>query len=277
MPADPTRTKTLRERQFIPAFTRRLWALKGVIRETVGYANDALGLRQEATAAADDVEPADSFEFETDAGAREAFMAWLNKQIAAGVLEPASDGRVRNGEHYTAHFVRSAADRGWADAADRLRKRGHDVTEEGLRSSFDKPMNVKQLEKSYKRVFSDLKNISRAMQAAIRGELTRGLAEGVNPRVMARRLNGRVDAIGINRAKTLARTEVIRNYNDFALDRYESEGVEEVGVEVEFLTAQDDRVCKECEKFDGRQFTIDGARGVIPKHPNCRCTYTPIV
>lgn len=277
MPADPTRTKTLRERSFIPAFTRRFRALKGAIWTTVGYENDALELRQEATAAADDVDSADSFAFRTDAGAREAFLAWLSQQIAAGVLEEITSERVRNGEHYTARYIRSAADRGWSDAAARLRKRGYDVSETELERAFDMPINADQIEMAYTRAYADLENITRAMQTAIRRELSRGLAEGVNPRVMARRLTDRVDAIGITRSKALARTEVIRNYNEFALNRYEREGVEEVGVEVEWLTAQDDRVCEECEALDGEQFAIDEARGMIPRHVNCRCAFSPAI
>lgn len=45
---------------------------------------------------------------------------------------------------------------------------------------------------------------------------------------------------------------------------------------VEVQTAEDDLVCPECEEIsaDG-PYTIDEARGLIPAHPNCRCTFMP--
>lgn len=48
------------------------------------------------------------------------------------------------------------------------------------------------------------------------------------------------------------------------------------GLEVEVLTAGDDRVCDECEGIaaDG-PYSIDEARSLIPAHPNCRCAFVP--
>jgi len=48
------------------------------------------------------------------------------------------------------------------------------------------------------------------------------------------------------------------------------------GMQVEVLTAGDDRVCDECEEIaaDG-PYSIDEARSLIPAHPNCRCSFIP--
>lgn len=45
------------------------------------------------------------------------------------------------------------------------------------------------------------------------------------------------------------------------------------GLAAEFTTQGDDKVCPECELLAGEEYTVDEARGVIPVHPNCRCTW----
>jgi len=43
----------------------------------------------------------------------------------------------------------------------------------------------------------------------------------------------------------------------------------------EWQTAGDERVCPLCEPLDGTVMTIEEARGLIPRHPNCRCMWVP--
>jgi hypothetical protein len=45
---------------------------------------------------------------------------------------------------------------------------------------------------------------------------------------------------------------------------------------VEWVTAQDDKVCQACEDAaDESPYSIDEAQALIPLHPNCRCSVTP--
>jgi len=51
----------------------------------------------------------------------------------------------------------------------------------------------------------------------------------------------------------------------------------ELGGGVEVLTAEDDRVCQECEDISaGGPYDLDEARGLIPAHVNCRCAFVPV-
>lgn len=61
------------------------------------------------------------------------------------------------------------------------------------------------------------------------------------------------------------------------LDGFEDLGIEEVGADVEFSTSDDDIVCPICEKLKEAVYTIDAARGVIPVHPRCRCSWLPVI
>ncbi len=291
--SDPTATKSLRESEFRPALTRRFRALKGAIRATVGYEYDFFDLREDAQAEvtasaserertheliaeADDIAPVDETDFETkrDEGAIPAFNAWLSKQIAEGVLEVASGPTVRAGGHYTGAYIRAAAKRGWDDGSRRLARAG--AESDVLEASFDLPLPQRQLRELYTQAYSDLQGITENLEDEIREELTRGLVAGENPRKIARRLNKRVD-VAITWAENLARTKVIESYNEEALTRYEEYGVEGVAAEVEHLTAGDNRVCVVCRSLAGSTYTIDDARGRIPVHKNCRCTWIPVV
>jgi len=53
--------------------------------------------------------------------------------------------------------------------------------------------------------------------------------------------------------------------------------VSKVKKEVELSTAGDERVCATCEGLEGETYTIDEARGVIPLHPLCRCSWIPVI
>jgi SPP1 gp7 family putative phage head morphogenesis protein len=85
----------------------------------------------------------------------------------------------------------------------------------------------------------------------------------------------KIDNLTETRALTLARTEVIHAHAEGQLDQFTDLGVEEVGVEAEFSTAGDDLVCPECEALEGQSFPVEEAHGIIPVHPNCRCTWIP--
>src|SRR5690606_28972829 len=40
-------------------------------------------------------------------------------------------------------------------------------------------------------------------------------------------------------------------------------------------TAGDDSVCELCGSLEGVIFTVEEARGLLPRHPNCRCAWIP--
>ena len=115
------------------------------------------------------------------------------------------------------------------------------------------------------------------MDAQISRTLAEGMVAGLNPKDIADNLVERVESLGLNRARMLARTEVINAHAEGTLNTLESFGIEEVTAQVELVAAMDERTCAVCEGLNGTVFTIKEARGVIPVHPNCRCTWVPVV
>ena len=43
----------------------------------------------------------------------------------------------------------------------------------------------------------------------------------------------------------------------------------------EWSTAGDDMVCPSCGELEGVIMTVKEARGLLPYHPNCRCSWIP--
>ena len=81
----------------------------------------------------------------------------------------------------------------------------------------------------------------------------------------------RYDRLLRDRSELIARTEVSRSVNEGYLDSLEGTRYEEV----EISSAGD--ACSECLDLAGQRFTRAEARGVLPKHPNCRCHWIVVV
>ena len=76
-----------------------------------------------------------------------------------------------------------------------------------------------------------------------------------------------------NRPSLIARTETVRLANEGLRDLYKDNGVKEVS----FLSALSDRTCPECSALDGEVFPLSESQGVIPVHPNCRCSWIAVI
>ncbi len=124
------------------------------------------------------------------------------------------------------------------------------------------------------RVFTNWEGITEAMSAKLGEILTDGLAQGRHPREVARTVT---KALGIpsERAFTIAHTEIMRCHCQGQLDAMEDMGVTGLGVAVECSTAGDDRVCEQCAPLQGIVLTTKEACGLLPRHEECRCCWTP--
>lgn len=302
----PTRTKTIQD-DWSAEFYKRWRRVKGLIRETI-VENDALGLAGGSTSPteaaalevnADDLDwwadyvadrrrgavnasAAEEFDFPTDdeGAAIDAFLDWLRGAVDDEVLEVGrrgSSGEPITRSNWMNVFVRRAYGRGLKFANGRLREAGLDVPGIDPSEAFSRPIHAQTLSRLYTRTFRELDGITEAVGQQISRRLTEGFAKGWNPRKTARELNDRVDAIGLTRSRTLARTETINAHADATLNRYEDEGVDDVAGKAEFDTAGDSDVCSLCRPLEGEVMSIAEARGLIPIHPNCRCAWLPVV
>jgi len=291
---DPTRTLMLRK-TFSAAFSKRFRQLKGRILELI-VKEDALGLKQANRVEAAVPKLGSPFpggptttlnirwRFRTQAQKIAEFERWLADELHV------ITGPGMSADAYWADFIergyRQGAGRAFEDT--RRWKWGAGEGEfyagtkkQFLLDSFAFPIAKEKVELVAGRVFTDLKGITQDMGTRMTRVLTEGLVQGMNPREVARRLNKQVE-IGRKRAFRIAQTETIRAHAEGQLDALEMLGVEELGVAVEWSTSGlgvtelgNPSPCEVCAPLQGIVMKLEEARGLLPRHPNCRCSYIP--
>ena len=248
----------------------RLQALKSMGVTTVGV--------QVSRFTSNELTTNDRWRFNNDPEKVKAFQAWLKQQLGSLVT-----GKTEQElwEIYTREGFKKGAGRAFDDVkpvAAAVGEKALDfyagTREQFLRSAFGRPESVDKVKLLAGRSFDDLQNITTDMSTRMGRKLVDGLVQGKNPREIGRDLAEEVD-LGQSRAQTIARTEIIRAHAEGQLDAMENLGVELVGVAVEWVTAQDDGVCELCEPLEGMVLKLDEARGMLPRHPNCRCAWIP--
>ena len=141
-------------------------------------------------------------------------------------------------------------------------------------------------------------SVTKRSSKIIQAVFNRAAEKGFTPSKIARELRAQGAARSLPRARTIARTETIWSYNEGAMQRYSSMGVQAK----EWVVTNDDLLCPFCEPMDGivvatdgpffdegeshivltaegKQRRLDFAVGVAhpPLHPNCRCTLVPVI
>lgn len=99
--------------------------------------------------------------------------------------------------------------------------------------------------------------------------LTKGFINGSSISKMTKELNG-VMNVGAGNCRRLIRTESMHTMASAHHDSYTQAGVEKV----KFITADDDRVCADCDLMNGDIFDLNDAP-MIPQHANSRSIIIP--
>lgn len=223
-----------------------------------------------------------TYEFRSDADKLKAFNEWFAQQVEADVFSvaPGTDPT----KPWTATYVESAYKRALINAY-LTTKQGKLLDELGigeqsqadfLRTAFNSSEALAKLRLLSTRSFEDLKGFTSAMAADLNRILANGIGNGTNPREIARTMQESITSLTRRRAEAIARTEIIHAHSEGMLDAFERLGVRELGIMAEWSTAGDNRVCPLCAEREGEVFTIDEARGLIPLHVNCRCSWIPV-
>lgn len=279
--SDPTRVSPIQER-YATDIRKVLRDLRGAIRTGVEEL-DVFGLRSDAANAAAravaparprvgarsaivQISPPRNFPFDTDPELVDAFDNWLAKQYTRGVLEGVGHDS----------YVRASYKRGVDHADHALTKAGVISDPDAVEGLFNVPIHRDQLKIARTRTLDAVETVGRDMRTQVRRQLADGLAQGQNPRQIAGLINDRVDKVARHRLEMVARTETAYAQSEATLTRFKQHGVDEVGVVAEWTTAGDGRVCDLCIGLDGERFTIKEARGLLPRHPNCRCAWVPV-
>ena len=106
---------------------------------------------------------------------------------------------------------------------------------------------------------------------AITGLITDGRSLTQRNKIKALGLENYFDKIVISEEIGYSKPD-IRLFNEFK--KY---GISQFRVRAEWVTAGDGNVCSRCADMEGRVFSLDEIRELIPYHPFCRCLALPIV
>ncbi len=304
---DPTRTLTIRNR-FSAQMRRRFSQLAALIWQSI-VTNNALGLPtgedRPDLVGLNQALPEGAFAFVRDPEKLEGFMTWLQQNIGTVILASGAEPLAVDlgAAPWTNSFVDTAFRRGVRQGTTSLRQQGVAIPEAvadpfrvsrvpQVQGSFLAPVQTSRLAAIQQRVFEDLENITADMADDIRRDLQIGLANGDSARQVATQLvntiqkeeglvlrdeDGNIRMRARNRAMILARTEIIAAHHVGNISTFREFGIQGVFIEVEWGTAQDDRVCPECAFMEGRIFTLDEIEFLIPLHPECRCRALPLV
>jgi len=189
--------------------------------------------------------------FETDAAKVGSYQTWLKQQVDAGILEVSPDNlQTPWMEKYIRSSYKTGLMRAYTDthAAGIAAAAPDFAFMEGgkagfLKMAFNGPIAEGKMKLLSTRSFSQLKGVTAQMDQEMSRILADGIAAGKGPRELARTLTKSVSGLEKKRALAIARTEIIHAHAEGQLDAFEAMNVEEVGVQAEWSTASDDRVC----------------------------------
>ena len=138
-------------------------------------------------------------------------------------------------------------------------------------------MSTARIKLAHSRVLNGMRGVTVAMNNQIANVLAEGLTEGIGATAMARRINDRVDKIGITRAKLIARTESNQIYNEGALMEFDNaSGMIGETVLSQWWATLDNRVRASHLARHGKVFKREDAMLLIGE-PNCRCSLLPYI
>lgn len=279
---DPTRTTRLRS-QFIGALRVRFKLFKSELQDLL-IKGDNFGLKV----------PTRNEEWRPLYSDRnlEQLKKWLKYKTAQLFLKQEQDDAAQTwlGE-YTKQAYQQGLKRAWGDfkrptGIMTMPKEVGLAYQQGqaaefMRQSFGGPTPLERVRVLATRAFTDLQGITEQMSTQIQRTLLDGITSGVSPYDTGKELNKIVDGYH-RRGTAIARTETIRAFNEGALDGLENLGAKSVGVMVEWTTSGlgitnrgNPSPCPKCASLAGLVLTIEEARGLLPRHPNCMCSIVP--
>lgn len=111
------------------------------------------------------------------------------------------------------------------------------------------------------------------LKDSLKQTLVRGIQDGESLDKMARKVSKQFDSKAFQ-SKRLVQTETAR-----IIAQSKEKLFKEVGMDkVEWIATLEQNTCNECARLDGKVFNLDDPRRPkLPRHPNCRCDWLPVV
>lgn len=290
-PQDPANILRL-QLKYERALFKKLKDIEDVIKYAI-VKNDVFGLEQQITAMQLTPPPFRAFNFETDTKKVQAFIEWLNELIDEDLLRLGVMADIGNVNEFWGNvYIFESYQRGVQDIRFDLKQQGvYDFRD--LDAVMHTPVHLNRVAQMFLRNYENLKGITADMSKEISKFLAESFANGLWPREIAKNMvelieKGKMTDIAIKdklgrtistkrRASLLARTECIAAHINGAVEECLRMGYKEGQIYAEYIAGYDNRVCDTCANMHMQTFTLEEIRALIPVHPQCRCTFVPIV
>ena len=137
--------------------------------------------------------------------------------------------------------------------------------------------NIEQLKKFNS---NSIGNINQTVVTKISTSVYEGIRADYNQFEIYETMRSTIQKVAVPRARTTVRTEIVRAQACGILDSFSQMGVDSVMVDIEeppsYTTNEKTKTHKECpmcKPLKNKVFTLKEAYGIIPVHPNCRCSF----
>lgn len=290
-PQDPANILRL-QLKYERALLKKITDIEKIIKYAI-VDRDVFGLNEQFAIMQLTPPPQRAFSFDTYTKKIQAFIEWLNSLINEDLLRlgvMADVGEVN--EFWGNVYIFESYQRGVQDIRFDLKQQGvYDFRD--LDAVMHTPVHLNRVAQMFLRNYENLKGITADMSKQLATALSEGFINGLWPRVIAKNLvelieKGKMTDIAIKdklgrtistkrRASLLARTECIAAHINGAVEECLRMGYKEGQIYAEYIAGYDNRVCDTCANMHMQTFTLEEIRALIPVHPQCRCTFVPII
>lgn len=269
---DPTQTGVIR-RGYARELGRRLTALAREVRHLL-MVEQALGPPRSGR-----LQLNQRWAFDSDPQKIDQFNRWVRARLRKELVELDDP----NAEHWAQKFIRHSYEKGltraYTDVQKIAKRRGTTLLDQTqsnfLRRLYGDRKTFDALQVLFSRNLSLLEGVSDDMAHKLTQILAEGLLNRRSTATIARAITKQFKSLSAGRAQTLVNTEITHAHATAQLAAFERLGVKRLGVMAEWVTAQDEKVCPQCRPLQGIVVSLSQARGMIPRHPNCRCAWVP--
>lgn len=152
------------------------------------------------------------------------------------------------------------------------------VKDLGVKSMFSENMVKAVIDRPWSgaNYSSRLWGNSEKLARVLKQEVATGLIQGINLKIMGKRISDRIEGAKKNDVERLLRTEVNYTMNQATLDGYRDAKIEKYT----FDATLDSRTSQICAGLNGETFELSKAVVGVnypPMHPRCRSTTTPVI
>lgn len=262
--SDPTRLIRTRA-VFCTLLGERIEILKERLKKLL-IDDDALGLIANT-----------QWQFLSDSDKVKEFKAWIDRQVEEVVVK----GQDSAGKVWWNKHVADAYQKGYKRSHKEAAKTYKNKTEEhkaAQKALIDaaKSSITEKADLLIARTYTELKGVSDETAKALTRILTDGLLSNKSINKIADEIEATLEGYTKSAARRVAQTELTRAHAEGQLDAIEKLGHKHVKIAVEWDTRDDGKVCKLCRDMDGKLIPVKEARGMLPRHPNCRCAFKTV-